>query len=320
MLELLRHIADNGGLGPGDPEQLAAKELSRVKELGPDSMDDFEMLDGRIIRVQRNAMPDGGHASTYTDITAQNHYERRLKTATKIAEDANKAKSEFLASMSHELRTPMNAILGFAELMKLDPREAPSERQLGQIENILAGGKHLLELINDILDLSKIEAGMIPVCLEDIVINEVVQDCINLTLPLLDATGISLVDKVGLEKTYRVRADSMLIRQALLNYLSNAVKYNRHGGTITIEGEPVENDRYRVSVSDTGVGIEPGEQPNIFKMFYRVHNDPMVSTHGTGIGLCVTKMLIEKIDGQVGFESSKGSGSTFWFIIPLSKL
>jgi signal transduction histidine kinase len=318
MFELLLHIAKHGGLGSGDPEQLAENELSRVKSLGSDAVDEFEMLDGRTIRVQRNSMPDGGHASTYTDITAQKHHEKRLKAAVKIAENANKAKSEFLASMSHELRTPLNAILGFAELMKLDPKERLSAIQLGRVDNLLAGAKHLLELINDLLDLSKIEAGMMPVLIEDVVVNEVVRDCLNMTVPLLAGKEISVVDKVGLEKLFRVRADPVLIRQALLNYLSNAVKYNKQGGTITIDGKRMENGNFRISVADTGTGIGPTDQASLFKMFYRAQYDSTISASGTGLGLYVTKMLIHQMDGQVGFQSKKGIGSTFWLELPLA--
>ena len=316
--EWLNHIAQNGGLGEGDPATLAASELKRICSLGPNSIDEFEMRDGRIIRVQRNAMPDGGHVSTYTEITAQRDYEHGLLMAVKAAGDANKAKSAFLASMSHELRTPLNAILGFAQLIKLDTGEPIPEIQSRRLDSILAGGDHLLTLIGDILDLSKIEAGITPLLRDDVSINDVVRDCLDEMAPLIGTAGITVIDKVTSEKIVCVRADQVWLRQAILNYFSNAINYNRRGGSIMIEGKSIDAKFFRLSVSDTGIGIDTEHQPNIFEMFYRATEDAMVTGQGSGIGLSVSKMMVEQMGGRVGFESQKGTGSKFWMEPPLT--
>ncbi|HEB80138.1 MAG TPA: bacteriohemerythrin [Rhodospirillales bacterium] len=241
-----------------------------------------------------------------------------LKQAKEEAEKANKAKSEFLASMSHELRTPLNAVLGFAQMLRLDLQSPLSPAQNEHVESILEGGDHLLELVNEILDLAKIEADQIDLSLEEVSANEVVADCVALTALLGEPRGIKITDQFNGEPATHLRTDRLRFKQSLLNFLSNAIKYNKNGGTVTVDGRETEDGFLRLSVTDTGVGIPKKNYPGVFQMFYRFGTDPMISREGTGIGLTVTKLLVERMAGRIGFESEEGAGSTFWLELPLA--
>ena len=254
----------------------------------------------------------------HTDITPQVQHERELSEARQIAEKANQAKSEFLAAMSHELRTPLNAILGFSQLMQYDPDAPLSEKQNDHVQSIIAGGSHLLDLVNEILDLARIEADRTPLAIEDVDIGEVVDECISLSQPLVEPRGITIINTYAPQSGDILRSDHKRVQQILLNLLSNASKYNREGGSITIKCAKTDNDFFRVSVTDTGVGIEKKDFPNVFEMFHRLHEDPHITRQGTGIGLNVSKLLVESMAGRIGFDSEYGVGSTFWFELPLA--
>ncbi|MEQ9329366.1 MAG: PAS domain S-box protein, partial [Rhodospirillales bacterium] len=253
-----------------------------------------------------------------TDITDRRAKDRQLLQAVKTAEEANKAKSEFLASMSHELRTPLNAILGFAQMMDLDRREPLGPIQRDSIHSILKGGSHLLELVNDILDLARIEAEQVPHTIERVTVNDIVRECVDLVHTLADRRNIAISDRVSAGDPLEIDTDRLRFKQCLLNLLSNAIKYNLEGGSVEIDGGAMPNGFLRISVRDTGIGIPPAEHAGIFRMFHRVGANPMLSREGAGIGLSVTRMLIEQLAGQTGFTSEAGTGSTFWFELPLA--
>lgn len=226
---------------------------------------------------------------------------------------ANQVKSEFLSSMSHELRTPMNAILGFGQLLELDD-EGFSESQRRNITEILNAGNHLLYLISEILDLGKIESGKLDVSIENVAIDEVLQQCIPLIQTQAKARQIELFDNLS-NKGYVVYADLIRLKQVLLNLLSNAVKYNQPHGCITIDGKIIDYNRLCIRVTDTGEGLSETEITKLFIPFERLNKTHKVD--GVGIGLVISKKIVELMEGTIGIDSELGKGCTFWVELPI---
>jgi len=252
------------------------------------------------------------------DITRLKETENELKLAMEEAERANRAKSEFLASMSHELRTPLNAVLGFAQMLQFNAKHPLTLDQNRQVEHILEGGGHLLDLVNEILDLAKIEGDQLTLSLEEVDAVEIVADCMALAVPLGEQKHITIVNEFKDSDPVILRTDPLRLKQALLNLLSNAIKFNQDSGKVTMSGRILDDGFIHIAVTDTGVGIEEADKLNVFQMFHRLGADPTLTREGTGIGLTVTKHLVERLAGRIGFESEKGVGSTFWIDLPLA--
>jgi signal transduction histidine kinase/ActR/RegA family two-component response regulator len=265
------------------------------------------------IEGYRSAMTELEEANRRLELTKERLEERvrertgELEAAKAVAEAASNAKSEFLSRMSHELRTPLNAVLGFAQLLGLDDL---SSEQREALTEILKGGRHLLELINEILDLARIEAGQLSLKLQPVSIADVVADCLGLLAPLAAQHEVSLRVDPATDPVVHVRADGQRLAQIIINLVSNAVKYNRPGGDVTIRWEVASSDEVRLAVKDTGVGIAAPLLARLFQPFDRLEANP--SIEGTGLGLALSRRLVEAMGGRIGVESEPGQGSTFW--------
>jgi signal transduction histidine kinase/CheY-like chemotaxis protein len=245
------------------------------------------------------------------DRTAQlERTNRDLALATVAAEGANRAKSEFLSNMSHELRTPLNAIIGFGQLLaSKDSARLTSEKRQAFVEHIITAGGHLLTLINDILNLSQIEAGKLSLSLEPLALTVVLEECKVMTESFAAKRNIRLL--FPQDQALHVRADRTRLKQVLLNLLSNGVKYNREMGSIVVSCDRPEAGRIRVSIQDTGIGMAADQLRALFQQFNRLGRETGVQ-EGTGIGLVVTKHLVEMMGGSIGVRSTPGAGSLFW--------
>jgi PAS domain S-box-containing protein len=294
-------------------EDFHAERLARRRD--PTSAFDLRTRDGHSLRVVDRRTAEGGIVKTIWDLTDDVRLAEELKVARAAAEAASNAKSEFLSSMSHELRTPLNAILGFAQLLQRDRKEPLSDRHKERVEQILRGGEHLLRLIDDVLDLSRIEAQGISVSIEPVSIREVLDEVRANLEPMASRLGIHLtVDPVP-EGVAMISADRTRFAQILMNFGSNAIKYNRASGSVRFVVSDGIPDRIRIAVHDTGMGVPRDKQDKLFQPFQRAGQETG-PIEGTGIGLVITQRLARLMGGDTGFRSVPGEGSTFWVDLP----
>ena len=308
-----------------DPERAEAG-IKRV--LSGNRVTDYELTacarDGKETVVSYNATTFHdrdrklqGVFAAARDVTERKHFEQtlqennvELERAKAAAEKANLAKSDFLSSMSHELRSPLNAILGFAQLM-ISETPPPTPSQVASIDPILRAGWYLLELINEILDLAQIESGKLALSLEPTSLAEVMVECQDMIEPQGQKRGIAMTFP-RFDVPCFVEADRTRLKQVIINLLSNAIKYNRPNGTVVVECAPSTPDRIRISVRDTGAGLPPEMLSQLFQSFNRLGRET-TAEEGTGIGLVMSKRLVEMMEGAIAVESTVGVGSVFWF-------
>jgi two-component system cell cycle sensor histidine kinase PleC len=306
-----------------------------------------ELQDGRWLQISERATAEGGLVVTAVDVTAikaQEEVRRRNEVALQEAiddlrqsqdelaelarkyeaekiraEGANKAKSEFLANMSHELRTPLNAINGFSEIMVGELFGPIGDRRYVEYaQDILSSGQHLLALINDILDMAKIEAGKLSLAIEPLQVEEVIDDALRLMRNRTEEAGLEL--KVVLPRLPEVEADYRALKQVMLNLLSNAVKFTPRGGRITVDGAAEgegEGRGVRISVSDTGIGISAQDLERIARPFEQIESQLSKTTQGSGLGLALSKSLVELHGGELTLESAPAEGTTVTVFLPL---
>ena len=272
-----------------------------------------EDLQPRVFHSSKFVLRDaGGRAyalcSISTDITERKRAEQAMSIARREAERANRAKSDFLSRMSHDLRTPLNAVIGFAQLLDMD-NLSPDQRE--SVAQILEAGRHLLDLMNEVLDISRIESGNLSLSPEPVCASEVLDQVVKLMRPLAAARHIDIQARPSAAVERHVRADRQRLNQILLNLVSNAIKYNRPEGTVTVACDETPDGRVRISVADTGVGIRPEKLALLFTPFERLGAD-QTGVEGTGLGLALSRGLAEAMGGRMGVTSDIDRGSTFW--------
>lgn len=273
----------------------------------------LELKNGNVyeLKIQPQLILDkhSGFVLNFHDITEHVRYKEALIKEREKADQANRAKTEFLSNMSHELRTPMNAILGFAQVMQIDLADDDENKE--NLDEILKAGQHLLNLINEVLDLAKVESGRIELASDNFIINEMITECVIMVSALADQRNIEITfhptDDVP------VTADRHRLRQAMINLLSNAIKYNRQNGTVDIT-LTAEADHVKIQVRDTGIGIKPEHMKDLFEPFKRLDAEGS-DIEGTGIGLTLTRRIIRMMGGALNVKSEVGVGSTFEIIL-----
>ncbi|MDH5327818.1 MAG: PAS domain S-box protein [Gammaproteobacteria bacterium] len=341
------HRQDALGLGwtkalhPNDRERVFAK-WERFLELGGEFSLEYRFLHkndhvvwvhGRAIPIIDNTKNMVGILGTISDITESQTAQAQILAAKEEAEFANHAKSHFLARMSHELRTPLNAILGFGQLLQINTDNFTEDQKEG-VQHIMEGGQHLLHLINDVLDITTVDAGEMKLAIKPVNIRNTLDSCLLILKPLAEKHRVTLAP-LGSDCDCHVYADQQRLKQVFINLISNAIKYNREGGTVSIQclASPMSSTTtstttpsqitpppaIRISVQDTGIGIKMADQEKIFEPFQRITLS-VEHIDGTGIGLNITKKMVELMQGSIGCDSEYQKGSTFWCELPAASI
>ena len=312
---------------PGTNELYPADQLPLTRAIRGEIADGIELF------IKNHVMPDGisvsvsarplkddhgdirGSVAVVRDVTQSKSAETMLRQAKEEAERANRAKSEFLSRMSHELRTPLNSILGFAQLLEmagLGPQHQSNIRQ------ILKGGYHLLELINEVLDLARIEAGRLSLSPEPVQVEDAVKEVLDLMRPIASSRNVALSADLAVHGDRYIQADRQRLKQVLLNLLSNAIKFNKNYGLVALTCQETRTGRLRIEIADTGAGISEAGLKKIFTPFERLGADKN-AVGGTGLGLALSKRMIEAMEGTIGVESTVDIGSRFFIELPLAE-
>ncbi len=276
----------------------------------------FETMMSTTFPIHNTAGSITGIGVVNTDITQMQEVIKELEEAKDVANAANQAKSQFLSSMSHELRTPLNAILGFGEMLQSE-NDGLSDKHRDYVDSILDGGRHLLSLVNEVLDLAGIESGAISLMIEPVRLENIIVPCMVMASSLAERMNIQIKNECEIADVEFVSADVIRAKQILINLLSNAIKYNKPGGSVILRGGKTNGGMWRFEVVDTGIGIDLDKQDMVFKPFNRLSLDK-TTIEGTGVGLTISKELVESMGGAIGFQSIPNKGSTFWFDLPLT--
>lgn len=294
-----------------DPEDWVARRLAAFRSANVTL--EQPLSGGQWIQVSERITSDGGRVALRTDVTLLKQVQDQLRRAKEEADAANRAKSDFLSKMTHELRTPLNGILGFGEMLKINPAEPPTPLQARCIDHILEAGRHLLELINDILDLARIEAGRLTIDPAPVDVADLVTDCVELLQPQADAATVALAVADGPATT--LWADPRRLKQVVINLLSNAIKYNRPDGKVVVSFGADAGGMGWLEVADTGIGMTEEQLGRLFTPFDRLGIEA-VHSDGTGIGLSITRQLVEAMGGSITPRSKPDVGTTFRVEIP----
>lgn len=313
--QLLAAMNENRFLAVGNGGNESVYARLRNYYRAPQGHIDVETTTGLCLRITSRRTPEGGMVSILADLTEDRQRELDLRQAQCAADRASRAKSDFLASMSHELRTPLNAILGFAQLLLRDKKGTLANHQQDYVHHILTSGEHLLHLIDDVLDLARIESGGVAIACTSVAVRTLLDEVVHNLEPQTEAKQIR-ISIVGVTDIW-VTADLTRLRQILLNFGSNAIKYGREGGVLVYEVTRTQA-RVRIDARDDGPGIPLENQPGLFQPFNRAGQE-MGPIEGTGIGLSISKLLAERMGGSVGFESTPGTGSVFWVELPIAE-
>jgi signal transduction histidine kinase len=318
LRDILMLQAVRGDFGRDDPSVEVAKRLEGFYRDVPTTKERVTPQ-GRMLQISRRAMPDGSVVSVYSDITDLKASERKLIQARSQAEMANHAKSEFLANMSHELRTPLNAIIGFSEIIAHELfGPLGNEKYLDYMKDIHQSSLHLLSIINDVLDMSKIEAGKLELSKEPLNIRHLIGEVIRMMRERADSRGIGLVTKLADEEV-EIWADERAMKQIFLNLLSNAIKFSRDGGEVCIRVISDEPGLAVVEFEDHGIGMNEEELERALQPFGQAKPSTTRNYGGTGLGLPITKGLIEAHGGKLAIESRAGQGTIARISLPTER-
>jgi len=313
--DYIRYLGARGEFG--DDADIDKELAKRLAVLGTSHSFERTRPDGMVMEVRRDPVPGGGFIAIYTDITERKKQELALRKAMEDAESANKVKSSFLANMSHELRTPLNAIIGYSELLAEDAQDRGDKAALGDLEKISAAGKHLLGLINEILDLSKIEAGKMEVYLERLDLKKAIGDVKTIVDPMIAKNGNKLVIECSPD-IGTLNTDLTKLKQCLINLLGNAAKFTKQGTVLLRLSRTSEDGRdlVRFDVTDSGIGMTPEQLGRLFQAFTQADSSTTRNFGGTGLGLTITRHFVIMLGGTIDVASAPGKGTTFSIVLP----
>ena len=315
LAELVRAFHSREGKSEAEVQRMVDWRLGIAS--GRSETTDVEFLgSGKVIDIRHRPLSDGGSLATYEDITERYRAQEQLRQAKEEAEVANRAKSDFLANISHELRTPLNAIIGFSDILESEMFGALGDRRYrGYAHDIGESGRHLLSLINDILDLSKVEAGKYVLHEEAIDVGAAIESCVRIVAERADAAGVQVSDRVPKDLP-RLRADERALKQIFINLLTNAVKFTQRSGRVEISAELDAGGQLTIHVTDTGIGIAARDLEKAMAPFGQVDSTMARKYEGTGLGLPLTKRLVELHDGWMELDSAPGEGTTALVTFP----